>query len=167
MKKLLILLFLLFLLVACSNQSEEEFILTVETRIENYLIIVNKDYYIEIGYDNREVDKEKLLIILDIIPNMEIIINDNTKKQLLSILESYGDDKSCLAQVYIDNKKQLENEVKRILLENTNYDITQFLEKLDKQEAYCFDDIEEIKDSANNLPLWLEQVRGLSRRKDL
>jgi sulfite reductase alpha subunit-like flavoprotein len=139
----------------------------VEGKIENYLIVVDKDYYIEIGYDNREVDTGKLLKILGVVPNMEISIDENTEKQLLDTIKRYDDNKSCLAQVFIDNKKQLESEIIRIISENSNYDITQFLEKLDKQTAYCFDDIEEIKDSANNLPLWLEQVRGLSRRKDL
>ncbi len=139
----------------------------VEGKIENYLIVVDKDYYIEIGYDNREVDTGKLLKILGVASNMEISIDENTEKQLLDTIKRYDDNKSCLAQVFIDNKKQLESEIIRIISENSNYDITQFLEKLDKQTAYCFDDIEEIKDSANNLPLWLEQVRGLSRRKDL
>ncbi|NCD04658.1 MAG: hypothetical protein EOL97_00925 [Spirochaetia bacterium] len=166
MKKLLILLTFV-LLISCEQKQEIDFVLLAQTNTENYLIIVNNDSFITIPYDSREIDKDKLNKILNITPNMEISIDDTLKDNIINIIEKYRENESCLAQIYINNKKQLDEQLKQIISEEGNFDITNFINLISKQKAYCFDNIEEIKDSANNLALWLNQVKALSRRKDL
>lgn len=166
MKKLIILLTFV-LLISCEQKQEIDFVLLAQTNFENYLIIVNNDSFITIPYDNREIDKDKLNKILNIKPDLEISIDDKLKDSIIITIEKYREKESCLAQIYINNKKQLDEQLMQIISEEGNFDITNFVNLINKQKAYCFDNIEDIKDNANNLPLWLKQVEALSRRKDL
>ena len=88
-----------------NKKQEIDFVLLAQTNTENYLIIVNNDSFITIPYDSREIDKDKLNKILNITPNMEISIDDTLKDNIINIIEKYRENESCLAQIYINNKK--------------------------------------------------------------
>ena len=166
MKKLVILL-LFFLFVSCTNQEQINYTLHVEGTIENYLIILDNESCVIIKYDNREIDKDKLLLILKVKVNREISLEDEVVTNIKEVISKYKVEESSLTQVFINNKKELEPLIERILEQANILNITEFTDKLNKQTVYYFDDIEEIKDSANHLALWLNQVKKLSTRKDL
>ncbi len=166
MRKIVILL-LFLLTISCTNEMDSEYVLMTNGNIENYLFVVNQSSCIIIKFDSREIDKDKLLKILSLSPNMEINVSSDLKNEIINTISEYRDEEELLTQVFINNKKQLQPKVVKIISESLNLDITEFSEKLNKQDVYYFEDIEEIKDSATNLPLWFEQVKQLSVRKDL
>lgn len=166
MKKILILL-LFFLLVSCTKQETLDYTLQVEGTIENYLFILNDESCVIIKYDNRVIDKDKLLSILNLQVNKVILLEEDVVTNIIDIVSKYRSDEESLTQVFIENKKSLEPKIENLLYQAKGLDIKEFTDKLNKQTVYYFDDIDEIKDSANHLALWLDQVRKLSTRKDL
>lgn len=166
MKKIVILL-LFLLTISCTNEVDSEFVLMTNGNIENYLFVVDQNSCVIIKFDNREIDKDKLLKILSLSSDMEINVSSALEKEIINTISEYKNDEESLTQVFINNKKQLQPKVVNMISESLNLDITEFSEKLNKQDVYYFEDIEEIKDSATNLPLWFEQVKKLSVRKDL
>lgn len=166
MRKLVILLFIL-LSFSCSKQEQGDFVLMANGIKENYLIIVDSETCVSIKFDNREIDKDKILAILKLKPDLQFNIDKESEKSIVEAINEYREDERTLLQVFVNNKKRLEERVNYIFSNSLDLDIKGFTDKINKQKVYYFDDIEQIKDSANNLAKWLDQVKKLSTRKDL
>ncbi|MGD1823064.1 MAG: hypothetical protein ACPKM0_09940 [Pleomorphochaeta sp.] len=166
MKKVIVLLIFITLLFSC-NSKEEEYNYLVKGYTENYLVLITKETLICINYDNREIDDDKLIQLLDLNNVTKIKIEKGLEDQIINLLEHNKIENESLLKVYVNNKSLFKEEITSLMNTYNDNDLTYIIEKIDNQEIYFFDNLEKIKDSANYLELWLKQVKSLERRKDL
>lgn len=167
MKKIIYFLLIICLLFSCKKQDETDFAYLIKGYIENYVLIVNDDTIISIKYDNREIDDGKLIELLDLKINSEIDLEEKYKKEILIILEKYKEVDDNYLETYIINKDKVYNEINKLIENIANNDLKILFHSINNQKVLYFDKIEKIKNNANYLSMWLEQVKQLERRMDL
>jgi len=167
LKKFIYLFLFIPLLFSCNKNNENEIVFLAKGYIENYLIIINNETIICINYDNREIDDLKLLQRLKIDDYNDITYNESLREDLINVVEKYREEENSLVETYLNNKDDLYDSLSLIVQNYNKSNLLLVLEKIEKQKVYCFNNLEDIKDSANYLALWLEQVKLLEKRNDL